>query len=183
MAGRRKKPRLFSFAREVELGNLSEVAADPEDRAAIESLVDAFVEICRAQQVTAETMAAVARAARHRSAYVRGAGITRLTVMAHYFPEAVAVLREVARDPDDEVRLYACAALPNTPDEVALPLVAQALEDEAWRVRKAAAQAATALLAPGLLDVLERRIGAEPDARVKVVLQLAADHQRRSAAG
>ena len=181
MAGRRKRPRLFSFAREVELGNLEEVVTDPEDRRALEALVDAFVEICRAQAVTQETLMPVARAARHRSAHVRGAGITRLTVLTHYFDEAVTVLEQVARDTDEEVRLYACASLPNTPDGVAVPLIARALTDESWRIRKAAAQASSAMTAPGLLPILEERLPAESDARVKVVLGLALDYQRLAA--
>lgn len=181
MGGRRKKPRLFSFAREVELGNLEELVTDPEERRALAALVDAFVEICASQAVTEQTLMPVARAARHRSAHVRGAGITRLTVLAHYFDEAVAVLEQVARDADDEVRLYACASLANAPESVAVPLLGRALADESWRVRKAAAQAATAMAAPELLPILDARLPDEPDARVKVVLRLAADYQRQAA--
>lgn len=178
MVARRKKPRLFSFSREVEIGNFEEVITDPEERRVLEAIVDAFIEICRSQTVTADTLLPIARGSRHRSGYVRGVAITRVTVLTHYFDEAMAVLEQVSRDPDEEVRLYACSALPNTPDGVAVPLIDRALEDESWRVRKAAAQASGALSSQALLPILERRIAVEADARVKIQLQLAADFQR-----
>lgn len=181
MGRRRKKPRLFSFSREVEIGNFEEVVTDPEERRALEALVDAFLKICETQSVDPVTLMPVARAARHRSPYVRGMGITRLTVLTHYFDEAVAVLEQVARDSDEEVRLYACAALPNTPENVAIPLVVRALEDSSWKVRKAAAQAAGAIPSQQLVPVLTRQLGRESDARVRIQLQLAIDFQRQSA--
>lgn len=181
MGRRRRKPRLFSFSREVEIGNFEEVVSDPEERRALEALVDAFLKICEAQAVTPETLMPVARAARHRSPYVRGMGITRLTVLTHYFPEAVAVLEQIARDADEEVRLYGVAALPNTPEEVAVPLVGRALEDPSWKVRKAAGQAAGALPSAELVPALARQLGRETDARVRVPLELALDFQRRAA--
>jgi hypothetical protein len=177
---RRKKPRLFSFSREVEIGNFDEVLSDPDERRALEATIDAFIEICRTQTVSVDTLMPIARASRHRSAYVRGVAITRLTVLTHYFDEAMDVLESVARDADEEVRLYACAALPNTPDGVAVPLIERALGDTSWRVRKAAAVAAGALAQPSLLPILEARIEAEPDARVKVQLKLAAAFQREA---
>ncbi|MEZ4237993.1 MAG: HEAT repeat domain-containing protein [Myxococcota bacterium] len=181
-ATRRRKPRLFSFSREVEIGNFDEVVSDPEERHALEAVIDAFIEICRHQAVTPDTLLPVARGSRHASAYVRGVAITRLTVLTHYFDEAREVLNQVARDGDEEVRLYACAALPNTPDDVGVPLIGRALEDPSWRVRKAAAQAAGALATPALLPILDARLHTEPDARVKVQLQLAADFQRAASA-
>jgi hypothetical protein len=183
MVPRRKKPRLFSFSREVEIGNFEDVITDPEDRRALEAVVDAFIEICRSQNVTPETLMPIARGSRHRSAYVRGVAITRLTVLTHYFDEAMGVLEQVARDPDEEVRLYACAAVPNTPDGVAVPLIERALGDESWRVRKAAAQAAGALAAKALLPILLGRLERESDARVKIQLNLAADFQRQISSG
>jgi hypothetical protein len=181
MAGtsaRRKKPRLFSFSREVEIGNYDELLSEPEERRALEAVVDAFIEICRTQAVSPRTLLPIARGSRHRSAYVRGIAITRLTVLTHYFDEALDVLEQVARDADEEVRLYACAALPNTPDGVGVPLIERALADDSWRVRKAAAQAAGALMAAALGPILEARLAVETDARVRVQLQLAADFQR-----
>ncbi len=175
---RRKKPRLFSFSREVENANFEEVVTAPEDRRALEALVDAFIAICEAQSMRPETLMPVARAARHRSEYVRGVGITRLTVLTHYFDEAAAVLEQVARDPDEGVRLYACAALANTPEKVGLPLLERALADDSWRVRKAAAQAAGAVPWPELVPILGKRLREETDARVRVVLQLAIAFQR-----
>ena len=178
---RRKKPRLFSFSRDVEIANYEEVVTAPEDRRALEALIDAFIEICRTQAVTPETLMPVARAARHRSEYIRGVGITRLTVLTHYFDEASAVLEQVARDNDEEVRLYACAALANTPERVGLPLLDRALDDDSWRVRKAGAQAAGAVAWPELVPILAKHLREETDARVRVVLQLAIDFQRQSA--
>lgn len=176
----RKKPRLFSFSREVEIGNFEEVITDPEERRSLEGVIDAFIEICRAQSVTQDTLMPIARGSRHRSAYVRGVAITRLTVLTHYFDEASTVLEAIARDPDEEVRLYATAALPNTPDPVAIPLIERALSDDSWRVRKAAAVAAGAMVADRLLPILQSRISAESDARVRVQLSLAAEFQSQA---
>ena len=181
MSTRRKKPRLFSFSREVEVGNFEEVVTAPEERRVLEAMVDAFLEICRVQAVSPAQLAAVAAAARHPAAYTRGVGITRLTVLTHYFEEAVGVLEGLVRDPDEELRLFATASLPNTPEPVAVRLLGQALADPSFRVRKTAAQAAAAFPAPALVPVLERALAAEPDARVKVPLSLALDFQRRGA--
>lgn len=177
---RRKKPRLFSFSREVEIANFEEVVTDPEERRALVAIVDAFLEICRTQAVTPETLLPIARGCRHPSPYVRGSAITRLTVLTHYFDEALGVLEQAARDEDEEVRLYACAALPNTPDDVAVPLIARALADPSWRVRKAAAVASGAMANAELLPILQERLEVETDARVKVQLGLAADFQRQA---
>jgi hypothetical protein len=178
LAAHRRKPRLFSFSREVEMGLFEETVTDPEDRRALSELIDAFLEICREQSVSQETLLSVARAARHPSPFVRGVGITRLAVLTHYFDEAVAVMEQVSRDDGEEVRLYACSALANTPEVVAVPLVARAVEDGSWRVRKAAALAAGAIASQDLIPVLGRRLQREPDARVRVALQIAIDFQR-----
>lgn len=180
MSAHRRKPRLFSFSREVEMGLFEETVTDPDDRRALGELIDAFLEICRDQAVSPETLLRVARAARHPSPYVRGVGITRLAVLTHYFDEAVGVMEQVARDENEEVRLYACSALANTPESVAAPLVARAIEDSSWRVRKAAGQAAGAVVSAELIPVLGRRLQKEQDARVRVVLQLAIDFQRHA---
>jgi len=162
------------------MGLFEETVTDPDDRRALGELIDAFLEICREQAVSPETLLNVARAARHASPYVRGVGITRLAVLTHYFDEAVTVMEQVSRDENEEVRLYACSALANTPEHVAAPLVARAIEDSSWRVRKAAGQAAGAIVSPELIPVLGRRLQREQDARVRVVLQLAIDFQRHA---
>lgn len=162
------------------MGLFEETVTDPVDRRALGELIDAFLEICREQAVSTETLHKVAAAARHTSPYVRGVGITRLAVLTHYFDEAVAVMEQIARDDNEEVRLYACSALANTPEHVAAPLVAHALEDVSWKVRKAAAQAAGAIVSAVLIPVLGRRLQREQDARVRVVLQLAIDFQRHA---
>lgn len=175
---RRKKPRLFSFAREVEIGHFDEVVTDPSERALLERVVDAFIEICNTQAVSERTLSPIVAAARHPAAYVRGVGITRLTVLTHYFEDAISALRAVASDGDEEVRLYATASLPNTPDAVALPLLTDALADPSWRVRKAAAQAASAFPAPQLVPVLEEAARHETDARVRIQIELSTQFQR-----
>lgn len=180
MSAHRRKPRLFSFSREVEMGLFEETVTDPADRRALAELIDAFLEICRDQAVSDETLRKVARAARHTSPYVRGVGITRLAVLTHYFAEAVTVMEQVSRDESEDVRLYACSALANTPEHVAAPLVARAIEDGSWKVRKAAAQAAGAIASADLIPVLGRRLQREQDARVRIVLQLAIDFQRHA---
>lgn len=177
MTARRKKPRLFSFSRDVELAHVEEVVTDPGERAVLEAMIDAFLEICRVQAVTDETLDAVAAAARHASPYVRGVGITRLTVLAHWFDRAVIVLRTLLADPDEGLRLFVAAALPNTPDTVATELLEQALRDGSWKVRKTAAQACSAFPAPALVPVLDAALARETDARVKVPLRLAREFQ------
>ena len=178
MPKRRRKPRLFSFPREVEIANFDEVVTDPRERIVLEALVDAFWTICQTHAVRPETLLPMARAARHASAHVRGVGITRLTVLTHYFDEASEVLEAIARDEDESVRLYATAALANTPSEVGTPLIRRATTDPSWRVRKAAAQAAGAVAWPELVPILTEARDREPDARVKVVLQLALEFQQ-----
>lgn len=177
MTARRKKPRLFSFSREVETANFEEVVTDPAERRVLEGMVDAFLEICRVQAVTDETLGAVAAAARHPSPYVRGVGITRLTVLTHWFEPAVAVLGTLLGDPDEGLRIFVAAALPNTPDTVSVPLLDRALADPSWRVRKTGAQACSAFTAPGLVPVLDGAAARETDARVKIQLALARDFQ------
>ena len=175
---RRRKPRLFSFAREVELSHYDDVVTDPTERRALETVVDAFAAICADHAVAPETLMPIARACRHPSMFVRGAGITRLTVLCHYFTEAHDVIEQLCRDHDDDVRLFATAALANTPEALAVPLLERCLGDASWRVRKAAAQTGQATGWATLLPVLMAAHARESDARVKVVLQLAIDHQR-----
>ena len=177
MTTRRKKPRLFSFSREVELSHVEEVVTDPGERAVLEAMIDAFLEICRAQDVTPATLGAIAAAARHPSAYVRGAGITRLTVLTHWFDAAVPLLGALLEDPEEGLRLFATAALPNTPDPVAVPMLERALADPSWRVRKTAAQACSAFPAPALAPVIAAALARETDARVRVLLDLARQFQ------
>jgi hypothetical protein len=177
MTTRRKKPRLFSFSREVELANVEEVVTDPGERRVLEAMIDAFLEVCRTQTVTEDSLEAIGAAARHPSAYVRGAGITRLTVLTHWFEAAVPVLSALLADPEEGLRLFVAAALPNTPDPVAVPLLERALADVSWRVRKTAAHACGAFPAAALLPVIEAALARETDARVKVVLDLARQFQ------
>lgn len=181
MGRRRRKPRLFSFAREVELSHYEDVVTDPTEWAALAGVVDAFAEICRAHAVAPETLLPIARGARHPSMFVRGAAITRLSVLCHYFPEAHDVMAQVCRDDDEELRLFATAALANAPEEVAVPQLQLRMADTSWRVRKAAAQVGAAGAWSTLIPVLEAAIAGEGDARVRIQLELALQHQRRVA--
>ena len=163
---------MFSFSRDVELAHYDEVISAPEDRRRLESMIDAFITICDAHELTAQTLAPFAEGARYPLAQLRGLAITRLSVLTHYFEPAAALMAELVSDPDPETRLYAVSALANTPAGVGLPLLDRALTDDVWRVRKAAAQAAGAVPWPGLAEMLRPHHAAEGDARVRVVLDL-----------
>lgn len=178
MARRRKKPRLFSFSRDVVLSHYDNVMMRPDERAMLEAVVDAFAAICESHRVAPETLMPLARAARHESLLLRGAGITKLTVLCHYFDEAHDVMEQLCRDTDDGVRLFATAALANTPSELAIPLLERCLLDPSWQVRKACAQVGCAVDWRELLPVLEAAATRESDARVQVVLRMAVEHSR-----
>jgi HEAT repeats len=182
MAARRKRPRLFSFSRDVEIASFSEVVTDPEERSLLEAIVDVFIEVCRSHALPPDGLVAFAAGAAHPAPSVRGVALTRLAVLSHYFDDAARLLETVAAAEDEELRLFACAVIPNAPDNVAVPLITRALEDPSWRVRKAAAQASATGHRPELIEVLGQRIGMESDARVRVLLQLALDFQRASRA-
>ncbi len=176
---RRKKPRLFSFARDVVLASYDNVPLAPADRRLLEAAVDAFVAICDVHRVAPETLMPIARAARHESMLLRGFGITKLTVLCHYFDEAHEVMNALCRDADAGLRLFATAALANCPQELAVPLLERTLADPEWTVRKAAAQVTTTVDWPELEPVLAAALDREADARVRIVLQMALEHVQR----
>lgn len=180
---RRKRPRLFSFSRDVELAHYDEMISEPEERRLLEAIIDSFIQICAEHAVSPERLAPFATGARHPTAPLRGLAITRLSVLTHYFDEAAKVLAELCVDPDPETRLYAVSAVANTPAAVGRPLLDRALTDDAWRVRKAAAQAAGAVPWEGLAEMLAPHHGAEGDARVRVVLALALQFHEGRAGG
>lgn len=167
----RKRPRLFSFGREIELNNLESWVDDPDERALLVAVIDGFLEIVRTRRITLAWLAPVVAAAGHPSENVRGVGITRLVVLAHYFDEALQAYRELAHHPDPQVRLYACSSMANAPDD--LDLLARYLADPAWEVRKAAAHVCTTQRTEALRDLVVARLTSERDARVRVVLELA----------
>lgn len=183
MMRRPKRPRLFSFSRDVELAHYDEVISDPADRVRLESIIDAFITICSDHAVTTGTLAPFADGARHPLPQLRGLAITRLSVLTHYFDEAGALMAELVDDPDPETRLYAVSSLGNTPPALGLPLLDRALTDDAWHVRKAAAQVAGAVPWDGIVERIEPHHDAEGDARVKVVLTLALRFHRERAEG
>lgn len=182
MGRRRKKPRLFSFARDVVLGSYDNVPLGHAERSLLEAAVDAFVAICDVHRVAPETLMPLARAARHDHMVLRGFGITKLTVLCHYFAEAHDVVEQLCRDDDVGLRLFATAALANCPSDLALPLLERCLLDPEWSVRKAAAQVTTTVDWPELLDIVKAALLVESDARVRIVLQMAVEHAERLAA-
>jgi hypothetical protein len=175
----RRKPRLHSFAREIELGWFTDVGPGTEAWQALAAAVDAFAEISRDKELTDTRLRAIALAAVHPHPSVRGLGTTRLAVLAHYFPEVGAAFDALLAEPDPEIRLYAVTSLANAPPDVAGPRLARALSDEEWGVRKAAAQVCATIPLPDVRGVLAERQLVERDARVRVVLQLAEAFQAR----
>ncbi len=181
MGRRRRKPRLFSFARDVVLASYDNVPLAPTERSLLEAAVDAFVAICDVHRVAPETLLPIARAARHEALVLRGFGITKLTVLSHYFEEAHDMLEQLCRDDDVGLRLFATAALANCPRALALPLLERCLVDPEWSVRKSAAQVATTVDWPELHHIVSTTLPQETDARVRVVMQMAANHAARLA--
>ena len=179
MGRRRRKPRLFSFAPDVVLSSYDNVMLQPAERILLESAVDAFATICDDHEVTTGTLMALARTARHPQLVLRGFGITKLTVLSHYFDEAHDVIEQLCRDDDLALRLFATAALANCPPSLALPLLERCLIDADWSVRKAAAQVATAVTWPELVGILDAALTIESDARVRIVLQMALEHAQQ----
>jgi hypothetical protein len=179
---RRRKPRLFSFPYEVELSHYSGVIHSPSEREVLKRTLEAFIQICHCKRVTDETLAALVAAARHESPHLRGLGLLRLTVLCHYFGEAVDTLAVLAKDTDPALRRFVAPMLSNTPAGVAVPLVKRLLADEDWSVRKAAALVGSGVYFEELMPVLSHRMAREEDARVRVVLQLAVDFQRQGKA-
>lgn len=173
----RTRPRLFSFSREIELGHYDEIVRSGEARAALEAVVDAFIEVCGDRRLTPARLRPIADAAGHADLHVRIAAMHRLAVLCHDFEEAVEALAAFPDHPDPDVRLLACASLANVPARVAAPLLARYLQDPVWLIRKSAGQVASAVPMPGLLTTLTSALQQERDARVRVVLQLARGFQ------
>lgn len=174
----RSKPRLFAFPREVELAWLRP-GTDGETVRLATRAVDAFAEIARQKSVSGDRLAPLVDAARHPDPQVRGLALTRLSVLCHYFPEAIETYGGLIRDADPEVRRFAVTVLANTPSQAIGALLPLALADGDWNVRKAAATVAGALPLPELKPLFAQHLEDERDARVKVVLQLAVAHQDR----
>lgn len=176
----RSRPRLFAFPREIELAWVADAGLDDDARATLESMADAFGEVARTRRLQAVQLHHVARAAAHADPTVRVMGMTRLTVLAHYFPDGAACLLALLDHASVDVRVTVAASLPNAAPPDAVQGLARALDDADWRVRKAAAQAATAAPLPGLLDALVAH-RADADARVRVWIEQAVAHQQRCA--
>lgn len=172
----RSRPRLFAFPREVELGWLAESDLQSDARALLENMVDAFANIAKTRRITAATLSAIEAAARHENPIVGAAAATRLTVLSHYFPDAIPVIANILVDATIPAQLNLVSVLPNAPGEVATAQLASALEHADWRVRKAAAMASTAVPLPGMKHVLHRH-REDRDARVRVWVELAIESQ------
>jgi len=177
---RRRKPRLFSFPCEIELSHYAGLITNDREEEILRSAIDAFIEIAHTKRINERSLSMILVAARHPSPHLRGLGILRLTVLCHYFGEAVDELAALAMDEDEEIRRFIAPMLANTPSGVAVPLVQRLLQDEDWTVRKEAAQVGSAVVIDELLPVLARRMGREEDARVRVALRIAVDFQRQA---
>lgn len=179
---RRKRPRLFSFSRDVELDHFRGVVSDPSDQRLLEAMIDGFIEIGRTHEICDEALAPFVDGARHPLAQLRGLAFTRLSVLTHYFAEACEAFGVLCADPDPEVRRFAASALANTPPAFGTEWLDRLLADPEWTVRKAAAQTAGAVPWPGLAEIVAGHEGAEGDARVRVALSLARAFQTQSPA-
>lgn len=179
----RRRPRLFAFPREVELRDLRQWASDPEEVRLWTEVVDAFAEIAHTKKITPALLATFVNAAQHPRPTLHGLVMTRLSVLCHYFPEAIEAYVGLLQHPDAGLRKLAVLTLSNTPKSTLLRLLPAGLTDPEWQVRKAAAQVAGALPLPGLLAFLEARQQVETDARVRVILQMAVRHQEQCDTG
>ncbi len=175
----RRKPRLFSFAREVELSYFPDVGPGTSTWHVLSDAVMAFASVCEDRSLSPDRLARVMAAAGHQHPSVCGLGTSRLAVLAHYFPEVGAAFAELMRHPGLQVRLFTTTALSNAPADVAREHLQVALADPEWQVRKAAAQVCSAVPIAGILPALTAAREVERDARVRIVLQLAEEHQAR----
>ncbi len=177
----RRKPRLFSFAREVELSYFPDVGPGTPTWHVLAYAVAAFASVCEDRSLSPDRIARVMAAATHQHPSVCGLGTSRLAVLSHYFPEVSAAFAELMRHASLQVRLFATTALSNAPTDMAREHLRVALADPEWQVRKAAAQVCSAVPLPGVLPALRAAREIERDARVRIVLQLAEEHQARVA--
>ena len=175
----RRRPRLFAFPREVELRDLRQWASDPEEVRLWTHVVDSFDEIANTKEISPALLAPFIHASQHPRPTLRGLAMTRLSVLCHYFPEAIEAYAWLTQHPDTDLRKCSVLAMSNAPKPMLLQLLPAALTDREWHVRKAAAQVAGALPLPSLLAFLEARQHVEADARVRVVLQMAVRHQQQ----
>lgn len=176
----KKRPSLFSFGREAELAHLDQWIAGPADRDVCVAAVDAFLNVVRTRHLPMEWLTPIATAVVHPAAEVRAFTITKLTVLAHYFEDACAVLGAICTHPNPEIRAFAFGALSHAPETSWPPLLADGLHDEVWQVRRAAALVCTTSRSPVLAQLVEQALLAETDARVQVVLQNARRFQSAS---
>ena len=175
----RRKPRLFAFPRDVDLAGFTQWATDAEQVRLLTEVVDAFAAVAKDRRIQPHHLSPILRAARHHDDQVRGVAMTRLSVLTHYFDEAIIAFESLLRDDDITVRRFAVLTLANTPPRVLTSMLPAALADPDWTVRKAAATIAGALPLPQLRGLFADRLADERDARVKVVLQMAVTHQQR----
>ena len=179
----RRKPRLFSFAREVELSYFPDVGPGTPAWYVLSGAVSAFASICEDRVLSPERLALVLAAAVHPHPSVCGLGTSRLAVLGHYFPEISTSFGELLAHPGLQVRLFATTALSNAPTNMARTQLLFALTDGEWQVRKAAAMVCSAIPIPGIQADLAAARESERDARVRIVLQLAEELQASLARG
>ncbi len=162
----------------MELLHLGEVVTDSEERAALESLIDAFGRIARTKVLRTEDLAAVVEGIRHPNPTVSSLGVMRLAVLTHYFAEAISALVRLVSDPEPAVRELAVTACANAPAAVSARILQVAVDDPSWSVRKAAARVASSVVLPDALVLLDGALARERDARVRVPLELARRFQQ-----
>jgi HEAT repeat protein len=174
----RTRPRLYAFPRDIELAWARDAGLDDAARTALERVVDTFAHVAATRRLLPEALVAIREGARHPDDAVRSTAVMRLSVLAHYFPEAGDALHELLGDDAIAVRVTAAATLPNAPERDGVRGLTRALADADWRVRRAAAMAATAGPLPQLLPSLCAH-GDDPDARVRIWVAQAIAHQER----
>lgn len=175
-----RRPRLFSFGRDIELSTI-EGWAQPDERPLLVEVIDAFLEVTRTRQLTPERLRPIVNASRHGSANVRALGVSRLVVMAHYFEHAKAAYRELALSDEPAVRETACSALANGPEDLLVPLLEIYLADEVVEVRRAGARLAATHSDPELLTVVERALAKETDTFTTTLMSRAHSFQESGA--
>ena len=120
-----RRPRLFSFSREIEVSNL-EGWAQPNELPLLYGVIDAFLRIAKTRKLADEDLNVVLQAVEHPSAGVQALGTARLAVLTHYFESARTAYLAAFERSGPGLQLTLVGHLPNTIDEVATSVLAVA---------------------------------------------------------